>query len=119
MNNFIRKYGKSNKFGAKKTVFMGFTFDSKWESERYGQLSMLERIGEITDLQRQIPFELVINGKKICKYVADFTYKEKDKNGVEQLIVEDAKGIETATFRLKKKLMSAILNIDVKVVKKK
>ena len=45
--------------------------------------------------------------------------KDIQEFDAEQLIVEDAKGIETATFRLKKKLMSAILNIDVKVVKKK
>ena len=44
------KFKKSSKFGAKKTIVDGITFDSKWESERYGQLKAMERGGIVTDL---------------------------------------------------------------------
>tara|TARA_Y100000593_G_C4313522_1_gene339626 strand:- start:1368 stop:1739 length:372 start_codon:yes stop_codon:yes gene_type:complete len=118
MSNFNILYGKSNKFRAKKTSFMGFTFDSKWEAERYGQLVQLERIGEITGLNRQIRYDIIVNEQQICKYIADFSYYEKDENGQTKFVVEDAKGIETTEFRLKKKLMKAIYGIEILVTKK-
>jgi hypothetical protein len=46
--------------------------------------------------------------------VADFTYIQDEK-----YIVEDYKGVETAVFRLKKKLMLAVHGIDIKIVKGK
>ena len=118
MSNFNILYGKSNKFRAKKTSFMGFTFDSKWEAERYGQLVQLERIGEITGLNRQIKYDIIVNEQQICKYIADFSYYEKDENAQTKFVVEDAKGIETTEFRLKKKLMKAIYGIEILVTKK-
>ena len=93
-------------------------FDSKWEAERYGQLIMLQRANQIRDLVTQVKFDIKINNEKICTYVADFTYYEKNKDGVEEFIVEDAKGLETAVFRLKKKLMKAVNNIEIKISKK-
>ena len=93
-------------------------FDSKWEAERYGQLVMLQRANQIRDLVTQVKFDIKINNEKICTYIADFTYYEKNKDGVEEFIVEDAKGLETAVFRLKKKLMKAVNNIEIKISKK-
>ena len=89
MSNFNILYGKSNKFRAKKTSFMGFTFDSKWEAERYGQLVQLERIGEITGLNRQIKYDIIVNEQQICKYIADFSYYEKDENGQTKFVVDN------------------------------
>ena len=100
---------KSNKFGARKTKFMGYTFDSMWEAERWGELSAMQRAGVVKDLERQVRYNLVINDQKICAYIADF----------EKEIVEDAKGVETAEFKLKKKMMKAILGIDVIISKKR
>tara|TARA_R100001015_G_C4577435_1_gene134486 strand:+ start:506 stop:859 length:354 start_codon:yes stop_codon:yes gene_type:complete len=110
---------KSNKFGARKTKFMGYTFDSMWEAERWGELSAMQRAGVVKDLERQVRYNLVINDQKICAYVADFQYKLIDENGFEKEIVEDAKGVETAEFKLKKKMMKAILGIDVIISKKR
>ena len=112
-------YGSRNKFHAKKTEFMGIKFDSKWEAERYAQLNLLLRAGEIENLETQVRFDLIINDSKICTYVADFTYYEKNKEGEKLFIVEDAKGLETAVFKLKKKLMLAMKGIDIRVTKKK
>ena len=47
------------KYGAKKTVFDGITFDSKREAERYSALVLLQSAGEIADMKLQVPFELL------------------------------------------------------------
>ena len=98
---------------------MGYTFDSIWEAERWGELSAMQRAGVVKDLERQVRYNLVINDQKICAYIADFRYKLVDENGFEKEIVEDAKGVETAEFKLKKKMMKAILGIDVIISKKR
>ena len=64
-----KRYYQKNKFGAKKTEFMGMKFDSKWEAERYGQLCKLQEAGEISGLDRQVRFNIVINDQKICAYI--------------------------------------------------
>ena len=92
-------------------------FDSKRERDRFYELQLLQRAGQIINLQRQVKFELVPNqykdGKciyrKIC-YVADFTYHLKDGT----LVVEDAKGYRTAEYTIKKKLMYFIYKIQIK-----
>ena len=115
----FKGYRKYNKYGAQKTKFMGYTFDSRWEAERWGELTAMERGGSIKDLERQIKYDIVVNGEKICKYVADFRYNQIEEDGSQKEIVEDAKGVETADFKLKKKLMKAVHGIEIKLSKKK
>ena len=52
--------------------------------------------GEISELEVQVPYECVVEGKKICKYFADFRYRCG-----EDVIVEDTKGVITQVFTLK------------------
>jgi hypothetical protein len=78
----------------------------------------MERAGAIRDLERQIKYDIVVNGEKICRYIADFRYKEVEEDGSTKEIVEDAKGVETADFKLKKKLMKAVHGIEIKLSKK-
>ena len=115
----FKGYRKYNKYGAQKTKFMGYTFDSRWEAERWGELTAMERGGSIKDLERQVKYDIVVNGEKICKYVADFKYNQIEEDGSQKEIVEDAKGVETADFKLKKKLMKAVHGIEIKLSKKK
>tara|TARA_R110000787_G_scaffold189468_2_gene301106 strand:+ start:1702 stop:2055 length:354 start_codon:yes stop_codon:yes gene_type:complete len=115
----FKGYRKQNKYGAKKTQFMGYTFDSRWEAERWGQLTAMERAGAILDLERQIKYDIIVNDQKICRYIADFRYTQVEEDGSETKIVEDAKGVETADFKLKKKLMLAVHGIDIKLSKKR
>lgn len=71
-----------SKYGAKKTLEDGIVFDSKREAKRYQQLKLLERAGEISDLELQVEFELQpsfeIDGEKRhpIKYIADFVYTD-------------------------------------------
>ena len=48
-----------SKYGAIKTVLDGIKFDSKAEARRWAELRLLERAGQIHDLQRQVKLELV------------------------------------------------------------
>ena len=114
-----KKTRRPNKYFAKKTVAMGLKFDSRWEAERWGQLKAMERAGVVTQLERQVKYELTINDVKICDYIADFRYLIEEENGLSKLVIEDAKGILTPEFKLKKKMMKAIHNIDIHLSYKK
>lgn len=103
---------KKSKYGAVKTEVDGIKFDSKHEAKRYQELRLLEQAGEITNLCLQVPFELIPKSKygMPIRYIADFTYN--DLNG--QLIVEDAKGVKTPVYRLKRRLMAELNGIEIK-----
>lgn len=105
--------GARNKFGAKKTEIDGFIFASKSEAARYAHLKLLVRIGEISDLELQPAFDFILDGTKICRYIADFRYREVATG---EIIVEDVKSTPTKTpeYRIKKKLMYAFYGIDVR-----
>lgn len=117
-----------SKYHSKKITIDGNTFDSRKEYRRFCELSLLQRAGAITDLRRQVEFELipaqrepdtigvrggVKKGKTIehkVSYIADFTYKE---NG--QLVVEDTKGYPTKDFIIKRKLLLWVHGIRLKI----
>jgi len=109
---------KRNKYGARKTTVDGITFDSKWEAQRWGELQAMERGGLVRDLERQVKYDIIVNGEKICRYIADFRYKIVEDDGTTKDVVEDAKGFETADFKIKKKLMKAVHQIDLYLSKK-
>lgn len=108
-----------NKYKNHRVFRYGQWFDSEHEADRFFELSMLQRAGRISDLQTQVSFELIPTqrepdtvgkrggikpGKcieKSCVYYADFVYKDRDGNTV----VEDAKGMKTEAYKIKKKLM--------------
>jgi len=105
---------RRGKYGAIRTTIDGITFASKAEAARYVELKALERNGEISKLELQPKFACVIDGKKICDYFADFAYFDSTRR-----VIEDVKGIETAVFRLKKKLVEALYPcIKIEVVKR-
>lgn len=118
-----RKLTKSskNKYGAKKVVVDGITFDSKKEARRYQELLLLQDSGAISHLQRQVKYVLIPSqkdeqGKVIereCSYKADFVYFDIEAN---KTIVEDTKGFRTPEYKIKRKLMLYVHNIRIKEV---
>lgn len=118
-----------SKYGSKKVTIDGVTYDSQKEYRRFRELSLLERAGKVTDLQRQVKFVLipaqyepdtigarggVKRGKLIereCSYVADFVYHENGKR-----IVEDTKGFKTKDYIIKRKLMLYVHGIRIEEV---
>ncbi len=89
-------------------------FHSAKEAARYIELKLMERVGEVTDIEVQPRLPLQVNGIKICDYVADFKYLDTKTN---QLVYEDVKSPVTAKlplYRLKKKLVLALYSIKIK-----
>lgn len=108
-----------NKYNNKKTQVDMYLFDSVKEAKRYRELALLERAGEIQNLELQPRFLLQEGFKKNNKtwrkleYVADFKYIE---NGV--TVVEDVKGFETKEFKIKRKLFEyKYPDLELKIIK--
>lgn len=104
--------------GVEKPVVDGIRFDSKHESRRYAELKILERAGEIRDLELQPRIPIEIKGVKIIMmskryhkegrqvvYVGDFRYTVVATG---ETVVEDAKGHRTDVYRLKRALVAAM-----------
>ena len=123
------------KYNAQPCEADGIRFDSKHEKNRYLELRLLERAGEIADLRLQVKFELipsqyepdtvkvlksgkekVVKGKCIehaCSYIADFVYTDL-RTG--KTVVEDTKGVRTKEYTIKRKLMLWVHGIQIKEV---
>ena len=118
--------GKVNKYGAKRVG----DHASKKEHNRANQLKLWQRAGVISNLREQVPFELIPaqyalcgtdpKGKPVrvcverpCKYIADFVYTDNETGAT---IVEDAKGVRTKEYIIKRKLMLCIHGIRIKEV---
>lgn len=117
-----------SKYHSQKVVADGEIFDSRKECRRWQELKLLEKAGEITDLRRQVPFELLPDqrepdrigprgGRKKGRiierkavYIADFVYK--DRSGLE--VVEDCKGMRTKDYIIKRKLILFRFGIRIK-----
>lgn len=117
-----------SKYYSQKVVVDGISFDSKKEANRFRELSLLERAGAITGLERQVKFTLIpaqyrpVFDKKTrkwkdrcvereCSYVADFVYQQDGET-----IVEDTKGFKTKDYILKRKMMLYFHGITIKEV---
>jgi len=91
----------------------GIFFHSKKEARHYKTLKAMQQAGIIRDLETQPKFKLDIDGTHICNYFADFKYWD---NELDREVIVDVKGVKTAVYKLKKKLMLAIHNIEVEEV---
>lgn len=103
------------KYRNKKITIDGVVWDSRREFIRWYELVQLQKAGQISDLKRQVKFELIpsqrIDGKVVeraCSYVADFVYTENGKT-----VVEDTKGFKTPEYIIKRKLMLYIHGIRI------
>jgi hypothetical protein len=103
------------KYGSRATVVDGVRFDSAKEARRWAILQALERDGLISELRRQVPFELhAPGGQKVATYWADATYIEGGK-----LVVEDVKSPPTRkkeTYRLKRRWLLAEYGVEIREV---
>lgn len=107
-NNFLRGMaGTTSKYHNKKITYDGIEFDSIREKNRYIQLKMLEKAGEIKDLELQKTFTLQPSFKKngttyrAITYKADFVYLDLRTN---KIVIEDTKGMRTEVYKIKRKL---------------
>jgi len=106
------------KYRNKPCTVGGEKYRSQREAKRHQDLLLLQKAGLIAGLIREVPFELApgvkIKGgdrkRPAVRYVADFVFSDVRSGAV---VVEDAKGMQTPVYRLKKHLMKTIHNIDV------
>lgn len=110
----------ANKYGARKTVVDGITFDSAAEAKRYRLLAHSALLGHIAGLELQ-PVYILAEGVKLygekrkrpaIRYRADFSYVTDSG----EKVVEDVKGMDTPMSRLKRHLMATIHGIQVRLV---
>ncbi len=103
---------RRNKYGAKPQVVDGIRFASKAEAKRDAELVQMEKAGKISGLKRQPRFPLVVNGQKVCTYVADWAYQEVEPLSRAHCrlvpVVEDRKGVLTPAFKIKWALAKAL-----------
>jgi len=110
----------------------GEIFDSRKEYRRFSDLVLLQKAGEIRDLQRQVPFLLIPEhrepdtigprgGRKPgrilereVEYFADFVYEERQPDGTWKQVVEDCKGMRTKDYVIKRKLLLHVHGIRLK-----
>jgi len=103
-----------NKYNARKTEYLGKMFDSKREAEYCKQLEMMKKAtgnDKVISYETQVTYQITINKQKICRYIADFVVKYK--NRTEVIDVKSTFTSKLPVFRLKKKLMKAVLGIEI------
>lgn len=104
---------KRSKYGNTETEVDGVKFQSKKEANRYRELLLLLKTGEIGILRMQVEYELNPGGTHSLRYVADFVYIIT-KTGEE--VVEDVKGWRTKEYRKKRRLMKKVHGIVIKEI---
>lgn len=121
---------QSKYYNVKTRTSDGLVFDSQKEARRWEELLILQKANKISDLQRQVIFELLPNqyetyeryskrglrledGTRLVErkvdYIADFVYRDEKGN----LIVEDVKGMKLPEYKIKRKLMYAVHGIKI------
>lgn len=111
----IAKQNKYNVGSKKERTLDGIVFDSVAEKDRYADLKLLERAGEIAELKLQPQFVFFVHLKPVFVYKADFSYFNKRPGGSLPMgqIFEDVKGVRTPLYQLKKKLIEAQFDIKI------
>ena len=119
---------KRNKYGINLGVFGkaartidGILFASKAEARYYAELKVRERMGEIQNIARQVPFdlrcgEIIIRTPtgRIMRYVADFSY---DNLATCTTVFVDVKGFRDKVSMLKISIVEALYGIKIRIVK--
>lgn len=105
------------KYHNKKVIIDNIKFDSKREAGYYCTLKFLKSAGTVVDFKMQVKYLLIPSQKRDgkvlerpCTYKADFvvTYR----NGITEVV--DVKGMRTEVYKIKRKLMLQVHNIEIK-----
>lgn len=98
---------RRHKYGAEKTAVDGIQFASQAEARKYAELRLLQRTGEVLEIELQPRFELQPGfrhqGKwhRAITYTADFRVTYADG----RVDVIDVKGVRTQQYVLRKKML--------------
>lgn len=99
-------YTQKNRYYSSKSIkgADGKIYDSKFEGGYGDELYYRKLAKDIKDYQTQVPLDLIVNGYKIGKYIADFIITHND--GSKEIV--ETKGFSTDVFKLKWKLVEAL-----------
>ena len=110
---------KKSKYRNEPTFVEDQRFDSKREAKHWQDLLLMKRKGLITQLERQVSYSFMVNGRllrwpsgRLCQYDADMTYY--DENGV--FCVVDVKSkitMQNPVYKLKKMLMLHVNGVEI------
>lgn len=99
---------KKTKYNSKKIVINGISFQSKKEANRYIDLQILQKAGDVDFFLRQTPFHLPGKTRYYCDFVVFWSDGE--------VTFEDVKGVKTEVFMLKKRMVEDIYNVEIKLL---
>ena len=100
---------KPHKYSAEAVVVDGIRFDSKGEARHYERLKLEQRSGHVLFFLRQVPIHLpggTILRVDFLVFYADGTFR-----------FLDFKGVETETFKVKKREVEFHYPIEIEVVR--
>lgn len=104
---------KPSKYRAKPVAIDGIRFDSQKEARRYGELVLLQKAGEIRDLQRQVVIPLIgrdaplkTRTGRAMRMTVDFAYADKRLGWA--MVYEDSKGMATRDYEVRKAVVEAM-----------
>ena len=88
-------------------------YASKREANRAAELELLVRVGAISNLRKQVKYELIPkrDGERAVSYIADFVYQQDGKE-----VIEDVKGFKTPVYKIKRRLMQEKYGITIQEV---
>lgn len=105
-----------NKFKNQITEYGGKKYHSKKEAMYAAELDMLANArfdsSRVVKYETQVKYHLDVNGHRIGAYILDF----KVWYGDGRIEYVDVKGVVTQVYAMKRKLMKAIYDIDIKEV---
>jgi hypothetical protein len=112
---------KGSKYRNTKVIIDDITFHSTKEGMYYTRLKLLKKSGEVKDFKMQVKYPVEINGVHITNYLLDFEVEYPDGR-IEYIDVKGydkktEKFITTDVFKLKKKMVEAIYNIEIKLTR--
>lgn len=105
------KEKKKSKMNNTRVMYNGINFMSIRERDRYINLVFYASRNIISNLRLQVPYKLEADVNHIETYIADFVYIDTETGNE---VVEDCKGMRTASYKRKKKWMKNVLGIEIK-----
>ncbi len=99
---------KSHKYNARAVVIDGIRFDSAKEGRYYQQLKLRQQGGDVLCFLRQVPIHLPGQTRLVIDFMEFHT------DGSVHFV--DTKGVQTETFKLKKRQAEDLYPFDIEVV---
>lgn len=121
MKNYLVVPKVASKYGNIKKEYKGRKYDSTKEADYAAQLDWLRKAASprdrVVEWVPQVPYQVELNGVKICKYFADFKVTYADGRvevvDVKPLDSRTGKFRSTDVFKLKRKLVEAQYGIKI------